>query len=232
MSFSKDSSRGFKLPNQVKFLFKNININVNIPNHNFITHNVFVLYFLLFISLIYLLVLIIQKNFTSISIFILTGFLTSFFSHNMIIIFLTSLIFTIIHQYIKIYCKSINGFEGFEGFEGVEGVDDEATDENIENENENENEEDEEEEGKEEDKELEKRENGEKAENMENKQDTNDSDNVNELEKIQEQTKILLDTHNELIKNIESLKPYLKEANDSTKSLSKIMNGSLTENFK
>jgi predicted O-linked N-acetylglucosamine transferase (SPINDLY family) len=52
--------------------------------------------------------------------------------------------------------------------------------------------------------------------------------NINDtgLEQIQEQTKILLDTHNELIQNIETLKPYLKQANDFTKSLSKIMGGS------
>jgi TATA-binding protein-associated factor Taf7 len=134
---------------------------------------------------------------------------------------MTCLIFTVVHQYIKIYCKSINGFEGFEGFE------DDATDENIENETE------EEEKGEGEEEEEEKRENEDKEniEDMENKQDTNDSDNVNEFEKLQEQTKILLDTHNELIKNIETLKPYLKEAKDYTKSISKIMNGSSTENF-
>jgi len=46
------------------------------------------------------------------------------------------------------------------------------------------------------------------------------------LNKIQEQTRIILDTHNELIKNLDALKPYLREADSFSKSITKIMNGS------
>jgi len=67
------------------------------------------LYLLLLLSIVYLLVTIMAGNFVFCAIFFLIGFLTSFFSKNMIVIMVVSLVTT---NLLKI---TINPKEGFEG---------------------------------------------------------------------------------------------------------------------
>jgi len=97
-----------------------------------ILHNPFVLYFVLAIALGDLLYLSVAGNFMFVAIFILIGFLASFFSKNMVVILVIAMAATSIIQFgVK---GSIN--------EGMEGEDDDEEKEGMEG--------DEEEEGKEE----------------------------------------------------------------------------------
>lgn len=220
-SLSSFYNKKTNIPNRLKLLFKNINVNVNLPdlpkvNTHFILHNTAVLYFLLFLSLIYLISLTIQRNFTTASVFILTGFLTSFFSQNMIVVFLVSLIITIMHQYSELSFGEFQKMEGFKGVEGFEGFDEENGDED---------------ELKDEERvvdrpEIEEEEEGEIEESEEKTEEEEGEGEGESIENLQQQTQDLLDTHRELMQNIETLKPYLKEATNFTNSLSKIMKGS------
>lgn len=64
-----------------------------------ILSNRYILYFILFVSLADLLILSIEQDFISIIIFILIGYLTFFFSKNMIVILSIPLIMTNILKY-------------------------------------------------------------------------------------------------------------------------------------
>jgi hypothetical protein len=109
-----------------------------------ILHSPFVLYFVLAIALGDLLYLSVAGNFMFVAIFILIGFLASFFSKNMVVILVIAMAATSIIQFgVK---GSIN--------EGMEGEDDDEEKEGMEGDEEEEEKEgmeaDEEEEGKEE----------------------------------------------------------------------------------
>jgi hypothetical protein len=78
--------------------------------NNAIIHNRFILYFIFFIALADLYYLTVAGDFFSVSIFILIGFLTSFFSKNMMIIFFIALTVTNILK----YGTKIRHSEGFE----------------------------------------------------------------------------------------------------------------------
>lgn len=67
--------------------------------NNLIIHNRYILYILLIISLADLYYLAITHDYVSAAIFILVGFLTTFFSKNMIIILFFSLVFANILKY-------------------------------------------------------------------------------------------------------------------------------------
>lgn len=66
---------------------------------NAILHNRFVLYFIFIIALGNLLTLVYSRDYYSASIFVLIGFLTSFFSKNMIVILCIAIAFTNIIKY-------------------------------------------------------------------------------------------------------------------------------------
>ena len=57
-------------------------------------HNTFVLYFILFISVAYLFFFMQTGNFRSVFVFLLVGFLTTFYSKNMIVVLVCALIGT------------------------------------------------------------------------------------------------------------------------------------------
>ena len=76
-----------------KFLGKFNTISINI------LHNKFVLYFIFLIVVCNLFQLMMQKQFIVCSIFVLTGILTSFFSKNMVVIMLVSIIVANIFKY-------------------------------------------------------------------------------------------------------------------------------------
>jgi hypothetical protein len=94
----------------------------NISTTNGILHNKILLYAVFIFSLLNLFVFVNTGNYNHVAIFILIGFITSFFSKNMLVILLLSLILTNILK----YGSTLN--EGFE--EGADGDDNEDEDEN------------------------------------------------------------------------------------------------------
>ena len=92
--------------------------NQILTNMNVVLHNVFVLYFILLLSLTNLFYLVTAKNYLFTSIFILTGFITSFFSKNMMVILCIALTVTNVLQFGN---KSIE--EGFKSDNIVKTVD-------------------------------------------------------------------------------------------------------------
>ena len=63
--------------------------------------NKYVLYVLVLIALLNILTLANGKDFNSVIVFVIVGFLTSFFSKNMIVILLTALLFTHALKYVN-----------------------------------------------------------------------------------------------------------------------------------
>ena len=97
--------------NIVSNIMKNLkNNHIFDAKNNAIIHNRFILYFIFFIALADLYYLTVAGDFFSVSIFILIGFLTSFFSKNMMIIFFIALTVTNILK----YGTKIRHSEGFE----------------------------------------------------------------------------------------------------------------------
>ena len=97
--------------NIVSNIVKNLKNNRMLDaKNNVIIHNRFILYFIFFIALADLYYLTVAGDFFSVSIFILIGFLTSFFSKNMMIIFFIALTVTNILK----YGTKIRHSEGFE----------------------------------------------------------------------------------------------------------------------
>ena len=97
--------------NIVSNIMKNLKNNrILDAKNNAIIHNRFILYFIFFIALADLYYLTVAGDFFSVSIFILIGFLTSFFSKNMMIIFFIALTVTNILK----YGTKIRHSEGFE----------------------------------------------------------------------------------------------------------------------
>ena len=78
----------------------------NIPKN--LLYNVYVLYFFLLVSVIFLFGLTQSRDFTSVAIFILIGFITSFFSKNMVVIMAIAIIFTALLKTTK---SSLEGFQ-------------------------------------------------------------------------------------------------------------------------
>jgi len=75
---------------------------------NNILHNQFVLYFVFIISLFYLFYFSVVNDYTLVAIFILTGWITSFFSKNMVVILCISLVVSFLLR------QGTTGLEGFE----------------------------------------------------------------------------------------------------------------------
>lgn len=97
--------------NIVSNIMKNLKNNrIFDAKNNAIIHNRFILYFIFFIALADLYYLTVAGDFFSVSIFILIGFLTSFFSKNMMIILFIALTVTNILK----YGTKIRHSEGFE----------------------------------------------------------------------------------------------------------------------
>ena len=125
--------------NKIKNHFNTI---VSKKNSNSILHNRVLLYALLILALLDLFYLANSRDFTSVTIFILIGLLTSFFCKNMIVILFVSICITHILKYPR----------SSEGAENMNDDEDKEEKEDMENED-----------GKEED---------EKKESMENKKNT------------------------------------------------------------
>lgn len=85
-------------------------------------HNTFVLYFILFISVAYLFFFMQTGNFRSVFVFLLVGFLTTFYSKNMIVVLVCALIGT------RIISTMDSLHEGLESKEGKENKNKSKTD--------------------------------------------------------------------------------------------------------
>jgi len=81
-------------------LFKNSK-GKDFSRNNVILHNVYILYLLFIIALINFLTLVYSNDYYSASIFVLVGFLTSFFSKNMVVILFIAIAMTNIIKYGK-----------------------------------------------------------------------------------------------------------------------------------
>jgi hypothetical protein len=101
-------------------LFKNVS---SISTSNGILHNKVLLYVVFIFALLNLFLFANTGNYTSVVVFLLIGFLTSFFSKNMLVILLLSLILTNILK----YGSSLS--EGFEEGAKDKGEDDEGFEE-------------------------------------------------------------------------------------------------------
>jgi hypothetical protein len=76
-----------------------IPMSLSLKDTGKILHNRFVLYFVLFLALADLLFLAMGREFVSVSIFILSGFVTSFFSKNMMVVMCVAMVVTNILKY-------------------------------------------------------------------------------------------------------------------------------------
>lgn len=92
-------------------------------------HNTFVLYFILFISVAYLFFFMQTGNFRSVFVFLLVGFLTTFYSKNMIVVLVCALIGTrIISTMDNLHEGLENKEETKKGKEGNKNKKDESDD--------------------------------------------------------------------------------------------------------
>jgi hypothetical protein len=106
-------------------IFNNVTKNIQKMGDKFVEkegllHNRILLYSTFVLSLLNLVFFMVDKDFTSITFFILIGFLTSFFSKNMMVVLLLSLILTNILKYGSTLNK-----EGIDEDEKMEGMEDE-----------------------------------------------------------------------------------------------------------
>lgn len=101
---------------------KNVASKMMKPLKNFklksLLQNKFVLYVLVLIALLNILMLANGKDFNSVIVFVIVGFLTSFFSKNMIVILLTALLFTHVLKYVNSLVRK----EGMEDKKEKEGM--------------------------------------------------------------------------------------------------------------
>ena len=119
--------------NKVKSCFNSIMSN---KNSNSILHNRVLLYALLILALLDLFYLANRRDFTSVTIFILVGLLTSFFCKNMIVILFVAICITHILKYPRSLegAENMNEEEKEEEKENMENEDEEKEDkENMEN---------------------------------------------------------------------------------------------------
>lgn len=105
--------------------------NIGKISHN-ILHNRFVLYFIFFLAIANLFMFIFSNDLKPIGAFFLAGLLTSFFSKNMVVIMVVSMV---VANIIKIGSGSRDGFKGDDEDEDEDGFkqadDDEDDDDNF-----------------------------------------------------------------------------------------------------
>ena len=106
--------------------------------------NKVLLYIVAAIAIVHILLLANSKDFNSVLIFVIVGFLISFFSKNMIVVLLSAIIFT---NLIKMVYPGQEGMKGKKVKEGLEHEDDEDEEEDLYDKEEKEKEEEEEDEG-------------------------------------------------------------------------------------
>jgi hypothetical protein len=181
-------------------------------NYGALLHNCYVMYFVLFLAIADLLVLTVSKEYFFILIFILVGYLTSFFSKNMMVIMVVAIVATNV-------LRSGSGVRLNEGLENAELA--ERNLKNLENEEEKpleENLENAEEETPIENAELEESKKEKKPKTTESfdlntkKATSLNSSPIEGLNVLGDQTAQLISTQKKLMENMKTLEPMLTQA--------------------
>ena len=164
-------------------------------------NNKWILYFVLFVSIVDLFNFFTIGDTTAIAIFIVVGFLTTYFSKNMLVILVISIAVTHIARY------GNASLEGMESEAGEADEEDEEVDEGMEGEAQGEEEE-------------------EEDEGLQNPEPalskiTQSLDTIKKVhpDEIAEQTQTLIDQTKKVRENMAMLEPYLKQAADATQPL-------------
>ena len=175
-----------------------------------ILHNRFFLYFIFLIALFDFLYLGYTNDFDTLSIFILVGLLTAFFSKNMIVILSTAVIVANVLKW--------SGYNDSFIKEGLENKDDEEDDEKDDEEDDEKDEEDDEEE--------------EDSPKKKIKEDFGQDENVVytsvEDQKVTEEDKMIL-AHENLLKKMNKYKPLLDTLSGLTKNIAAVKQMSLPD---
>jgi hypothetical protein len=172
-------------------------------NYGALLHNCYVMYFVLFLAVADLLVLSVGREYVFIIIFLLVGYLTSFFSKNMMVILIVAIVATNV-------LRSGSGIHLSEGLENAEEEDKEKPVENLEN-------------AEEEEKPVENLENAEEEEykkektpesfDLKTKKATSlTSSPIEGLDVLGDQTAQLISTQKKLMENMKTLEPMLTQA--------------------
>lgn len=180
----------------MKKFFSNLSKQAKKYNPKFLLQNKIVLYLVAASAIVNILVLANEKDYQSVLVFVIIGFLVSFFSKNMIIVLLSAIVFT------EAFRSLLSKKEGMENKkkkkkqEGLEHEDDEEDDE--------EEEEDEEEESNTIKLDMEETAAVQADEELKRKQETYDKlkDDFNEFQSIQK----------DIIKNMKEIDPLLTKA--------------------
>jgi hypothetical protein len=139
-----------KISSSLNTISKTMKVNKNVVNVKELLHSRVLLYVFLFISLLHLFYYVNTGDFRAVSVFIIIGFLTSFFSKNMLIILLVALLVTHVMKFgfrsLNEGAKNKDDEEEEEGFtegveeeeekEGMEGMEEEEGKEGMEDEEE------------------------------------------------------------------------------------------------
>ena len=193
-------------------------------NYGALLHNCYVMYFVLFLAVADLLVLSVGREYLFILIFLLVGYLTSFFSKNMMVILLVAIVATNV-------LRSGSGIRLSEGLENAE--EEEKPVENLENAEEEEKpveslENAEEEEGKKEEDKKETKSEDVKPKTTESfdlktKNATSlSSSPIEGLDVLGDQTAQLISTQKKLMENMKTLEPMLTQAEKFMSQFEKI----------
>ena len=162
----------------------------------------FVLYFVLMVALANLLYLSVEGNMAFAAVFLLVGFLTSFFSKNMTVILVIAIVATNVLQ----FGSGVRASEGF-----AEGNEDEKDDEGFAEGNEDENKEDEK-------KDDEKKDDEKKEGNKKSKKEAMDTDKADAaVDRMSEKQK-------QLVEKIEKIEPMVKQVENFMDKLEKFSN--------
>ena len=175
-------------------------------------NNKWILYFILFVSIVDLFNFFKIGDTTAIAIFIIAGFLTTYFSKNMLVILVISIAVTHIARY------------GNASLEGMSDDDDDYEEEEEEEEEEGmtgEEEDEEENEGMETEAQGEKEEEGLQNPEPALTKITKSLDTIKKVhpDEIAGQTQTLIEQTKKVQENMAMLEPYLKQAADATKPL-------------
>jgi len=180
-------------------------------------NNKWILYFVLFVSVVDLFNFYKIGDVTAIAIFIIVGFLTTYFSKNMLVILVISIAVTHIARYGNASLEGMDSKEEEEE-EGMENKEEEELDEGMENKDEEELDEG-----------MENKEEEEVDEGLQNKKSAPDSltkitKSLDEIKKVHPdeiagQTHTLIEQTKKVQENMALLEPYLKQAADATKPL-------------
>ena len=173
-------------------------------------NNKWILYAVLFISIVDLFNFFSKGDTTAIMIFVVSGFLTTYFSKNMLVILVIALAITHI---VRFGSASVEGMAGEAGEASGEEEDEDKVDEGMEGEAE---EEEEGMAGK-----VEKNADGKKVDDLKKISDSLKTMEAIHPDEAEKQTETLIKQTKMVQENMELLEPYLKKAKEVTEPLTK-----------